>query len=424
MSELARAPVAGPLFATVEFTNESDEPVHTFRVPLSDSTTVRRLAKDALQRLFQSVRSSSNKDAQPCDFFVREIRVGEFKAEIFAQDLVMQVVSVKEEKIFMKVCNKAFASAPETAPAHTAPPAPSNSASNSVIAVQSRSPPLGATLLESERSMDLTTLDHQSNKQQQPHAQAPAMRNSSSHFVRSQSPPRVENAVSYAPSTGTHEGLPKATPAPATHQRCAKDQDNVTPATRVPRVVKSKEKLLPKTSPKKQLREGEQTTPEAARVLDTENLTSRQLSRLIEQKKKEGPLGWGESAHLNFPTNYLSNPDDVKKRLASRPTVTSVANQALGNSSDDEVDDRSGIVFRSLFDNSYASASANVIDVDATSQTPDADRPKGWGADASKFFDPKTWVDDPRKAKFTAEELNEPVRARRRIELPSVRHLM
>jgi hypothetical protein len=416
MTEPSRAAIIAPLFATVTFTNDLDEPVHTFRVPLSESTTVRRLAKDALQRLYHSTRSTTNKDAQPSDFLVREVRVGEHKAEIFAQDLVLHVVAVREEKIFMKLGNKTLssgldgsASTAAAQPSVVAPPQPSS------VPLSSVSPPqpcaTSGGLLESERSMDLTTASFSSKwaaetaAQKSKHGYAqqqqaqrleapPTVKSSTAVFVRSPSPARVETpriaASSPHPSVPGHKK-----PADATIIRtAAKKVDSI------------------KTSPKKPHRlAGEQVTPEAARVINTENLTARQAAKLKEKKNSDSTLQWGSSAFSLFPTNYYSNPDDARKahrrEAAARPTVSAVAREVFGSVSDDDADERAKIVFDAPID---------VTDVDATPSATTEERPEGWGSEALKYF-PPTYASDPKKAKLTEEEMNEPRRTRRRVEV-------
>lgn len=453
MTDSSRAAVpAAPLFATVVFTNESDETVHTCRVPLSENTTVRRLAKDALQRLYHSTRNT-NKEAQPSDFVVSMVQVGEPKAEIFGHDLVAQVVSVREEKVFMKLGNKALActsgveggssstvnstaaaasslsSATPLAPSVAAAPLPTlsaNTTSISPVAV-SISPQLdshqhhgggGASmpLLESERSMDLTSTVPSTSRQLRPAGSMmepataassfaaphcsiqdpphyrklqapPTMRSTAATFVRSPSPARVET--------------PKVASSPSRAGNAARKKPVDSPAVQT--VSKKLAVAVPRTSPKKNRLDGEQTTPEAFRVVNTENLTAREAARLKQKKSSDSNLGWGSDALANFPSNYLSNPDDVKKRLSARTAGSAVAREVFGSVSDDDRDDRAKIVFDSP------------IDVDALSPI-EAERPKGWGAEATRFF-PATYASDPTKAKLSEAEMNEPRRSRRRTEI-------
>ncbi|EKF37859.1 hypothetical protein MOQ_001937 [Trypanosoma cruzi marinkellei] len=96
-------PLGEPQFATVSLLL-GDAVEGTFRVPITDETTVRRLAKDAMHRLI--ARSNTARHVIPRDkISVSEVFVksGTDKVEIFAQDLVNQVVLVKEEVLYMRL---------------------------------------------------------------------------------------------------------------------------------------------------------------------------------------------------------------------------------------------------------------------------------------------------------------------------------
>jgi hypothetical protein len=429
-----------PLFATVVFMNDTNEPCHTFRVPITETTSVRRLAKDALQRLFYSVRSA-NKDTQPTDFAVKEIRVGEHMAEIFPQDVVIQMVAVRDEKIFMKLGGKATLThnnsgvsvsggSSANVDTHTASAsnfsgmqASSLAGSHSVghaLSSSSASPPhavvlqpsppsvvnqaVSTSLLVSERSMDLTSSctsrcvvgpQHQQKQECCP----PTLKACTvPAAVRSRSPER-ERSTSPPPVAASAARGARKPPV---------DTPQTTADTR-------KQRLLPRTSPKRRgVRDGEQVTPEAARVIDTENLTSRQAAKLLEKKSGDSHLGWAPGSMSYFPSNYLSNPDDIRKRLAARPAVTKVSRDVFGSISDNDDEGRAS---RINFDRPPC------IDVDA--QPPSAppagsaaaeERPKGWGTEALQYFH-RSYASDPNKAKLTVEEMNEPRKSRRRLDV-------
>ncbi|CCW61630.1 unnamed protein product [Phytomonas sp. EM1] len=48
-----------------------------------------------------------------------------------------------------------------------------------------------------------------------------------------------------------------------------------------------------------------------------------------------------------------------------------------------------------------------------------AEIPSGWGSEATKFFDPTTYCDNPAKANVREEMPTQRIRARRQIELPA-----
>ncbi|ESL06537.1 hypothetical protein TRSC58_05787 [Trypanosoma rangeli SC58] len=96
-------PSGEPQFATVSLLL-GDTVEGTFRVPITDETTVRRLAKDAMRRLL--ARYSAGRHVFQRDrISVTEVfvKTGSNRAEIFAQDLVNQVVLIKEEVLYMRL---------------------------------------------------------------------------------------------------------------------------------------------------------------------------------------------------------------------------------------------------------------------------------------------------------------------------------
>ncbi|RNF12266.1 hypothetical protein TraAM80_00414 [Trypanosoma rangeli] len=96
-------PSGEPQFATVSLLL-GDAVEGTFRVPITDETTVRRLAKDAMRRLL--ARYSAGRHVFQQDrISVTEVfvKTGSNRAEIFAQDLVNQVVLIKEEVLYMRL---------------------------------------------------------------------------------------------------------------------------------------------------------------------------------------------------------------------------------------------------------------------------------------------------------------------------------
>ncbi|ORC90892.1 uncharacterized protein TM35_000073160, partial [Trypanosoma theileri] len=96
-------PSSEPQFATVSLLI-SEDVAGTFRVPITEETTVRRLAKDAMQRLLTR-RSDGQYTFTRENISVTEVFVncGSHKAEVFAQDLVTHVVRVKEEVVHMRL---------------------------------------------------------------------------------------------------------------------------------------------------------------------------------------------------------------------------------------------------------------------------------------------------------------------------------
>ncbi|KAH8613860.1 hypothetical protein ERJ75_000724000 [Trypanosoma vivax] len=98
-------PATEPLFATVSLLL-GDVLEMTLRVPITDETTVRLLAKETMQRLLARQRNKILRNGQcfsretiaVTDVFVND---GSNKAEVFAQDLVTQVIRVKDEVVYM-----------------------------------------------------------------------------------------------------------------------------------------------------------------------------------------------------------------------------------------------------------------------------------------------------------------------------------
>lgn len=100
------ATLDGPHFATVSFCSSrtiTSESLGTFRVPVGPTTTVKQLAKGALQRLFSSSR---NAEKMPEQLTVTGVYVGggsQPEAEVFSHDLVAEVVLLREEVVYMRL---------------------------------------------------------------------------------------------------------------------------------------------------------------------------------------------------------------------------------------------------------------------------------------------------------------------------------
>ncbi|CAD2217924.1 hypothetical protein ADEAN_000541000 [Angomonas deanei] len=94
-----------PQFATVtllNLTNENEQT--TLRVPVGNETTVKQLAKEAMRRWVVLKRFSKEQMPLPV---ITQVYVGgsdtQPSADVFAHDVVTQVIAVRSEMVFMKL---------------------------------------------------------------------------------------------------------------------------------------------------------------------------------------------------------------------------------------------------------------------------------------------------------------------------------
>ncbi|KAG5498836.1 hypothetical protein JKF63_03125 [Porcisia hertigi] len=416
-SSVVAAP--GPLFATVTFVGEDNRKGSTFRVPISASTTVRRLAKDAMQRLVLSRRSLDGCSKTPA-IVVTEVFVGgtgaQPKAEVFAQDCVMQVVLVKDEIVYMRVKGISMSVA---LPRRSSPPAESRQscespAAGGVIAARSdHGAPLTAStaapsLLEEavplrDGAMLPTTLSCPapgtaalvSAAARSLEERAAVQKSRSDDANAAVSPIGAEPPAPNAESRRLRRGW-----GPGAYELFP--ENYVSSPGKRPRAIKPRKKTT--TVPADKLRRTEPSTTAAAGTRGREEVVS--LDRQTLQDKR---LGWGPEASKHFPDNYVSSPQKLARhqRAQRQCASTSARNTlpalpaALTKPAPKEPVSRvlqyptaEGKEGRTTV--GHAVEDAIVVD----EASPTVELPKGWGKESIKFFDPNTYCDDPAKARL------------------------
>lgn len=359
-----------PQFATVTFVDRDDTPVGTFRVPLDATTTVRRLAKAAMQRLVLMRRREGIAVA------VMEVYVEgggiQPRAEVFAQDTVLQVVSVKEEVIYMRLKE------PFSHPGMTSGTAPSAVTKETVTRDELSSGAAGGPETSATK----------------PTSSAPV---SAAADLTKSFPAPTEASSSVEVTSIEEEGEEGQDSrkgdhllgwGPDAHKHFAENYVS-TPGKRQRRVPK-----IP-TAPdaKKAKSQAEAAPPQAAQV-------------------QRGVLGWGPEASKMFPDNYVSSPDRVARlarqsrtaevrrhrdtSAAADPPALEAVPTAVSTSRQLEYPVNEG-------EGGRGTVAHTIVEEEVRAKEPGepaAPLPKGWGKEASKFFDPSTYCDDPKKARI------------------------
>nr|CCM17730.1 hypothetical protein, conserved [Leishmania guyanensis] len=402
-----------PLFATVTFIAEDNAHGNTFRVPIGASTTVRRLAKDAMQRLVLSRRNLKGCSDMSA-IVVTEVFVGgtgtQPKAEVFAQDCVTQVVLVKEEVVYMRLKAMNTSAAPTQLSSPPPPPhqtGESSTACGGIVACSNppTTPPTAAAPLfpkeaaPSKDGSESTTVTHSALKTTvlPPAAvkQATTQKSTSDGTAAAAVPSTVEPVVPKAEAPTHRLGWgPEA-------YGLLPDKHMSAPGKR-PRTVQPEPSTTTAQTEKWSKTELSTITVATTRMRDGEELLGKQA---LEAKR----LGWGPEASKHFADNYVSSPDKIARlQRAQRQAVkTSEKSAAPAPTARLTKPVLKAPVSRALqFPMANAEESRttvghtvdDAISVDETSPT--VELPKGWGRESLKFFDPNTYCDDPTKARL------------------------
>ncbi|KPA83471.1 hypothetical protein ABB37_03089 [Leptomonas pyrrhocoris] len=425
------AMVSEPQFATVTFVGEDNVPGSTFRVPLCSTTSVSRLAKDAMKRLVLS-RPSEDRHRQFPAIVVTEVYVGgtgtQPKAEVFAQDVVLQVVRVREEIIYMKLRTSPSSAVPSRRPS---PPPLSEATQRSTVAdanvdaTASGDPSETAVARQNEdakkdskESAAAAASGHSSAVQAQPPVSregsaAPATRPTSSAITEVK-----KEATQPVAASGTAVAHPKRPGwGPEAYEHFA-DNYVSTPgkrprhdvrrlaaaATAAERHDTKKTKAEPKSKP-------------------TETTTTTTAN---EQETMRG-LRWGPEASKSFPSNYVSSPEKLarlarqqQRRIASKETAQSAAAPPPT-----APEPKAGVARELVYPVEQQEVGRTTVghpverevitvEEDTASATPAVGLPKGWGAESLRYFDPNTYCDDPKKARLMPNmDLSRSIRQRR-----------
>ncbi|CAJ1991131.1 hypothetical protein conserved [Leishmania donovani] len=408
-----------PLFATVTFIGEDNTWGNTFRVPIGASTTVRRLAKDAMQRLVLSRRNLDGCSNTPA-IVVTEVYVGgtgaQPKAEVFAQDCVTQVVFVKEEVIYMRLKGMSAFAAPSRLASPPPPPQQTNGSSTTCGAIAACSDHAAqptATETASSLLKESATLKNEDElvaevKRSASKTPAPPPAAAKSAVTHATTLKAISDGAATAAAPTTAEPpVPKAAAprrrpgwGPEAHELFPENYMS-TPGKR-PRTVRSEKKT---------------TLAQAAKRSKTESNNAAVVSMKAgwgeEPSDKRVPadkhLGWGPEASKLFADNYVSSPEKLARLQRSQRRVMneSAESAAPAGAAALAKSALKAPVSRTL---QYPTADTeegrttvghavdDAIVVDETSPT--VELPKGWGRESLKFFDPNTYCDDPAKARL------------------------
>lgn len=376
-------PTGEPQFATVTFVSDDNTTGSTLRVPLNNTTTVSRLAKDAMKRLVLS-RPRDDRHGSFASIAVTEVYVGgsgsQPKAEIFAQDVVSQVVLVREEVIFLKL----RAATASTAPSRQPTPPPPTSATAADATAGSASAQAGAAAVErpaKEAAKTSTAAAHDAHVTERPTRRAADTSSSSS-------------SAAAAAKTAAQPARPGW--GPEAYNRFPDNYES---------------------TPGKRLRQACRPAPAAAKRTKTETTTKEVEKATATESGGTGRPGvegerglrWGPEAAKSFPANYVSSPEKLarlaRQQRRAAKEAAGVKTQATAPSAKPLA---SGRVSRELqfpaeqADDGRATVGhavqAEVFTVEE--DTPAVDLPKGWGAQSLRFFDPNTYCDDPTKARL------------------------
>lgn len=439
-----------PLFATVTFVSDQDGSLGcTLRVPIGPESSIRRLAKDAMQRLLASRRASgSAKDFPP--IAVSQVRVGGLEphhAEIFSGDLVTHVVRVMEEVVFMRLrfvspSVHATAAAPSadhraaapsvepsaattraTSPAVQAPPVqlvpvaapPIEAAPPAVQVAAPAALPPPVRLAEKAVSTAAAAAPVRTAPSQLPKAKVAAKRSREELAPKAKpAMPKVEVDVEVALEAPRRAGWgPEASKFFAANYCSSPD--------RVARQLRDEANRN-----KKEQEQPEKKNPQKDKeVQRKKDLGEKKVQRKELKKEEEAAKhrpGWGPDAHKSFAPNYVSDPNALVREIRLRkreeerlhkaggapaaeaapepvPAPTSARPMRIARQLEFEEEEGR----RSTVGHQVDSAPVDVDKESSETEEPApksaAKLPKGWGTEAMKYFDPATYCDDPSKAK-------------------------
>ncbi|KAG5473329.1 hypothetical protein CUR178_03249 [Leishmania enriettii] len=400
-----------PLFATVTFVGEDNVQGNTFRVPISPATTVRRLAKDAMQRLVMSRRNLGGCSEAPA-IVVTEVYVGgtgaQPKAEVFAQDCVTQVVVVKEEVVFMRF--KAMSTSATLSRLDSPPPPPQQASGPSATSC--------TTAACSDRAAPPTA------------SAAAQVALKETTPSKDGTEPAVEVKCS-APPAAAAEAKPTAKHATTQKLKCDGAATAAAPAETEPLAPNRRlgwgpeaYGLFPEnytSTPGKRprtVRSGKTVAAAQAEKRSRTDLCTAAVPRAnvkgVEEPSGKRTLadrrpGWGPEASKHFPDNYVSSPEKLARlqrvqrqcvnasakstvatlvAAATRPALKTSVSRTLQYPTAETEEGRTTV--------------GHAVDdpIVVGEMSPRTELPKGWGRESLKFFDPNTYCDDPAKARL------------------------
>lgn len=313
----------GPLFATVSLCGaRADDVIATLRVPIAPDTTIRQLAKGAMQRLAVSRRGGAT--ASLPKMMVTGVFVGggaQPKAEVFSHDLVSHVVLLREEIVYLRL--------------HC-------SSDNGEGEVTLLKRDLHNDVHESEKGTEHQRVVAPSNRLTPVKSSAPSV-----------SPKKTELSVKAVETTA---------PKPAVNSSRKRES-----SPEEEEIVKTPRRPLTRRAAKRQ--RGELTPEELEQ-------TAKQASKHILSTSSKTHLGWGPKAFEHFPENYVSSPEKLMRRRRTKNNGKQKVEETISLTS------ASGCTEN---DKGSKVADKTAIEVRDRESSPPAKRP-GWGPEAYKNF--------------------------------------
>lgn len=367
------------LFATVCLIPEGGDASRggTIRVPVTAETTVRQLAKESMHRLLLSRRSNGVK-IRPVA--VTEVRVGgitEEHAEIFSVDFVTQVVLLKEETVYMKL------KLAEASTAGTAAAAVDHLAVNKETALPNAVPPTAV-------AVPGATLNAPMPPVTQVNVPAVAQLESSS-FTPTAAVPAAPEAGARG-NRGTTKRPRRADETWTRHPDCGPEA--VTHFN--PNYTSSSEVIARRLRAK---------TAEEKRAPATVDIDAKS-----PQRPTVMPSGWGPEAYKSFAANYVSSPDRLARQLRKQRRLEAAEAKKAAPAASPPA--RAEGTSRQLGLETDSPTQRDTVGhcVSPIVVEDEVPLPKGWGSEASKYFDPETYCDDPSKARLTFGNRSRPTR--------------
>ncbi|CCW68074.1 unnamed protein product [Phytomonas sp. Hart1] len=498
-------------FATVCFLNKDGSKESTLRVPIEDpaTTTVRRLAKDAMRRLvavlrrkealdlkikIQNTFSGSEKNAKDLPFTgVSRIFVGEellSQVDIFGRDLVCDVVRLREEIIYMRLSYNTTSTGISKG----------NTSIARKHAEESGKVADTSYKMQSSTNMHFFSYSEHSSAARISTSFSPPLQHSISSISRdgvgvelepfsaingssvfpcgdptSTSLVDVENFIKMSTSENNSTELNMGVLSNGENYPliARKDEDSQN-EVRLEKgslkrgnaaLVKDVQSCRPEDDGMRSEDDSEKAEEEKSikalacpRISDAD--LERDACRLREDTRGRN-LGWGPEAHRHFALNYVSTPQKLmrssNKRAGKRqrevpakpkkqklkavdlraeeglktpllaPTTTIPSTTEKESNPMDSTYNTPKTVAKCVSSASCEAFSPSNIsrqlifdcDKGETNEKEVDKLPSGWGCEASKYFDPRTYCDDPSKAHFCEEFRTKRIQARRQIEFPS-----
>ncbi|KAH9579812.1 hypothetical protein LSM04_002138 [Trypanosoma melophagium] len=412
-----------PQFATVSLLIAEDV-AGTFRVPIGDETTVRRLAKDAMQRLLTR-RSDGRHTFTRENISVTEVFVncGPHKAEVFAQDLVTQVVRVKEEVLHMRLRLKEGAagggsggesSAITTTNGTTTTTTTTNNNNNNNNNNNSTTDTLtttatmntmeGARTVEIDENSHATTaaVEHEEAVKEVREEKTTA-RGTKRTETKAEVTAVTKKTKEQTVESGRRSGVSVSSRQrnqQAVEKKKEKQKEEKQKPEKESAVATNSKRLTTTSSSSKRVFE-----PITVNVttVDKKKKTNSTAGGMAEVQKNTGSrLGWGPEADKYFPDNYVSSPNKLMNKVHAKKTTTTTTITTTTNNNN--------VIAPAANTKKRTTSSSKVAEKDKEIQPPKEEeslvekeesdaivsRRPGWGPEADKYF-PDNYTASPEK---------------------------